>query len=144
MNSEGRIASIKTQGNRLAHLILRGSENKANFDADSVGEALSLLQKYDLPLSLMIDCSHGNSQKDPKKQRVALESVIAQVCGGNKAISGFMLESHIHRGNQSFFLDRSQIRYGVSITDPCSGWEETESLLLSASEQLISINSVQS
>jgi len=144
MNSEGRIASIKTQGNPLAHLILRGSENKANFDADSVGEALSLLQKYDLPLSLIIDCSHGNSQKDPKKQRVALESVIAQIRGGNQAISGFMFESHIHRGNQSLGPDRSQLRYGVSVTDSCSGWEETESLLLWASEQLISINSVQS
>ena len=144
ISAEGRIASLKTKGNLLAHLILRGSESQPNFDAASVAKAISLLQAYDLPLCLLIDCSHGNSKKDPKKQRTALESVIAQILEGNKAISGFMLESHLHTGTQPLVQDRSQLRYGISVTDPCIGWEETESLLLWASEQLMAINSVHS
>jgi len=143
IDSNGRIASIETKGNPMTHLILRGSEHQTNYDSESVSKALAELQRHHLESCLLIDCSHGNSKKDHRKQRIALESIIEQVREGNKAIAGFMFESHLNMGKQPLGDDKSLLRYGVSITDPCLGWEETESLLNWAAEQLISINSVQ-
>lgn len=135
INPEGKIANIKTRGNPLTHLILRGSENQTNYDAASVAKALGQLKEHHLEQRLLIDCSHGNSKKDHKKQQVALESIIEQINEGNKAIAGFMFESHLKTGKQPLGDDGSLLRYGVSITDPCLGWEETESLLKWAAEQ---------
>ena len=85
---------------------------------------------------LMVDCSHANSNKEYGLQSVAWNSCIAQRVAGNQNIAGLMLESNLNAGAQSLTADLSQLKYGVSITDGCIGWEETERLVLSAHEQL--------
>jgi 3-deoxy-7-phosphoheptulonate synthase len=137
INSMGHIASVQTPGNPLSHLVLRGSESHPNYDAASVAKALHTLREHRLEPRLLIDCSHGNCGKDHRRQRVVFESVMEQAAE-NKAIAGLMLESHLFAGKQPLGDDRSLLNYGVSITDPCLDWEETESLLRS-----MSISSVQ-
>jgi 3-deoxy-7-phosphoheptulonate synthase len=147
IDDKGRICAKKTTGNPLTHLVLRGSEIKTNYDPISVAHASDALRKNHLTPSILIDCSHGNSTKDHKLQSQAFKSVINQIYKGNENIAGLMLESHILEGNQPLGNNPSALLYGVSITDPCIGWEETESLILWADEYLssrpISINSVQ-
>ena len=137
IDENGRITALNTRGNPLSHLVLRGSENGPNYDPTSVEKAVSELKNHRLEPRLLIDCSHGNCGKDHRRQRMVFESVIEQAAE-NKAIAGFMLESHLLPGKQPLGDDPSLLSYGVSITDPCLGWEETESLLRS-----MSISSVQ-
>ncbi len=139
IDENGRIFSKQTKGNSLTHLVLRGSDIKPNYDAESVGLALDTLKKHHLEPKVLIDCSHGNSNKDHKLQSTAFKSVIEQLCLGNDAILGLMLESHIRAGKQPLGKDPSKLSYGVSITDACIGWEETESLILWADEKLSSL-----
>ena len=78
---------------------------------------------------LLVDCSHGNSSKDHTRQAGALKEVVEQRAGGNTDIIGCMVESNLTPGNQKLSEDPSQLKYGVSITDACIGWEETQELL---------------
>jgi 3-deoxy-7-phosphoheptulonate synthase len=80
----------------------------------------------------VIDCSHGNSNKDYKLQGIAFESVIQQILDGNRSIVGMMLESNLSEGNQSIPSNLKKLKYGVSVTDKCISWEETERLILAA------------
>lgn len=137
IDPKGHVAALHTRGNPLSHLVLRGSDAHANYDPSSVAKALRALQDHRLEPRLLIDCSHGNCGKDHRRQRLVFESVIEQAAE-NQAIAGLMLESHLFAGKQPLSDDPSLLHYGVSITDPCLGWEETEWLLRS-----ISINSVQ-
>ncbi len=134
INREGKAAALQSRGNDSTHLVLRGSDKESNFDTSSIQKAVETLKREGLSPRVMIDCSHGNSGKDPSKQPVALESVITQA-KTNEAIVGFMLESHLNGGNQPL---KKELIYGVSITDSCLGWNETEALLRS-----MSISSVQ-
>ena len=136
INKEGKAAALRSQGNPLAHLVLRGSEEGPNFDEQSVKKVLARLERHSLNTGLLIDCSHGNSGKDPQRQKIALASTLQQSRQGVREIAGFMIESHLHGGRQS-----QNHLYGVSITDACIGWEETEELLLQFAP--ISISSVQ-
>jgi 3-deoxy-7-phosphoheptulonate synthase len=83
-----------------------------------------------LPATVVVDCSHGNSNKDPGLQPLVAENCVAQIADGNRSIVGLMLESHLKAGNQSIPKDLSKLEYGLSITDPCIDWQTTESLLL--------------
>jgi len=143
----GRVAALSTKGNPWTHLVLRGAEEKSNYDPFSLQLAAQLLKKHSLEPRLLIDCSHGNSGKDAEKQKQSFTSVIEQVIDGNQTIAGLMLESHIFKGKQSLEAPPSSLLYGVSITDSCLSWEETESLLLWADDCLSSrsksIHSVQ-
>lgn len=147
IDNEGKICRVETRGNPLTHLILRGSETETNFDPSSVAKAICSLKKHHLEPRLFIDCSHGNSKKDHRNQHSAFLSSIEQICDGNDAIAGVMLESNLYAGKQPLGEDPSFLHYGISVTDSCIGWEETESLLLWAAERLscrsMSINSVQ-
>ena len=129
INQHGRIAGLQTTGNPLAHLVLRGSETKVNCDAKSVKATLDLLHAHHLEERLVIDCAHGNSSKDPKKQALAFKDCLSQIHNGSKAIRGLMLESHLHSDKQTVPEELHQLLYGVSITDPCLGWEETAELV---------------
>ena len=135
IDDQGKICAKQTRGNPLSHLVLRGSDNDSNYDPASVAAALEALRANHLEQRLLIDCSHGNSRKNHHLQRLAFESAIEQCCSGNSAIMGLMIESNIEAGKQPL-NDPSLLRYGVSITDACIGWEETESLILSADEKL--------
>ncbi|MCC6144920.1 MAG: 3-deoxy-7-phosphoheptulonate synthase [Candidatus Hydrogenedentes bacterium] len=129
IDEDGLSCILETTGNPWTHLILRGGTDGPNFDRLHVAEARSLLEKADLPVRIMVDCSHANSSKDHKRQPLVFEDVVAQVMDGGRGIVGMMLESHLHEGRQNVTCGREGLAYGVSITDACIGWEETEDLL---------------
>lgn len=128
INQAGQVCLLQTQGNPDGHVILRGGK-KPNYGPEDVAQCEKEMQQAGLRPALMIDCSHGNSNKDFRRQSGVAESAVAQIKDGNRSIIGLMLESNIHEGNQSSEQPRSDMRYGVSVTDACINWETTESLL---------------
>ena len=126
---EGRAIIVGSTGNPQGHLILRGSDQGPNYDAIAVASAAAALAKAGLPPRLIIDCSHGNSGKDYRKQPEVAADVADQVAGGARAICGVMLESHLVEGNQTITEDKKQLRYGQSVTDACIGWGQTVQVL---------------
>lgn len=123
----GHSAIFSTSGNPDCHLILRGGKNP-NYGAESINETDSRLLQAGLRSQVMIDCSHGNSGKDPKRQVLVAQNIADQIATGDKRIMGVMLESHLVAGRQDVIPDKPLI-YGQSITDACMGWEESEQLL---------------
>ena len=137
VDSDGRASAVVTKGNPNCHIVLRGGSRGPNFDAESVADAIERLEKSRVCPHVVIDCSHANCGKDYTKQRIAFNDVMEQRVSGNTNIVGMMLESHLFEGNQP--LDEKNpgnLRYGVSITDPCVGWEETVELLTAAHSAL--------
>ena len=127
INKKGRIYRYQTSGNPNCHIILRGGKTP-NYDETNIKNAVDKLSKNKLPLKVMIDCSHGNSEKQFKKQLDVGNDVIKQIKNGSNNIFGLMIESHLKEGNQpTNTLDK--LEYGKSITDACLGWEDTEILL---------------
>jgi 3-deoxy-7-phosphoheptulonate synthase len=129
INEHGSLAKISSSGNKDSHLVLRGSVSASNYDSRSIQEALDQLTSQNIHTGLLIDCSHGNCGKNHERQAAVFTSVIKQA-KTNNSIAGLMLESHLFEGKQAL---GETLQYGVSITDPCIGWEETETLLLSTS-----------
>ncbi len=125
---DGRSAVVSTTGNPDLHLVLRGGSNGPNHDAASVEEALTRVAGQGVARPIMVDCSHGNSQKDHTRQAGVCRDVLRQLLAGNGAIMGLMLESNLGPGNQPWSPGRP-LQPGVSITDTCIGWNETEDLL---------------
>eukprot|EP01066_Platyproteum_vivax_P011781 Platyproteum_vivax@DN5339_c0_g1_i2.p1 len=126
---------VLSTGNRDAHLVLRGGTSGTNFDKKQVEEAVALATKLGVVPTVMIDCSHGNSQKDFRNQKKVAASVAEQITLGTKFICGVMIESHLMEGAQSVSNlshktpPLQQLQYGVSITDACVGWLETVDIL---------------
>jgi len=135
LNDLGQTTVYKTKGNRYSHVVLRGGP-EPNFDKKSIALCEKKLKEAGLPSRIMIDCSHGNSNKDFNLQPVVAHSSIDQVLDYNHSIIGFMLESNIEEGNQQIPEDLSELKYGVSLTDACMNWETTEALLSEAAERL--------
>ena len=135
LNDLGQTTVYKTKGNRYSHVVLRGGP-EPNFDKKSVALCEKKLKEAGLPPRIMIDCSHGNSNKDFNLQPMVAHSSIDQVLDYNHSIIGFMLESNIEEGNQQIPEDLSELKYGVSLTDACMNWETTEALLIEAAERL--------
>jgi len=140
MDDAGSLRAYKTRGNRYCHLILRGGE-RPNYDEKSVRNAQNALRAAGLPPRLVIDCSHGNSGKLARNQIKAFNDIIAQREKGNRNIVGIMLESHLNAGKQRLpeelaGFKPATLRYGVSITDECLGWDATEKLVLEAYTRL--------
>jgi len=128
LTKEGAPAILETTGNPYGHLVLRGgSETGPNYLAPAVDAAIRRLEGAGLPGIVMIDCSHGNSQKDPSKQAEVAAAVIDQLRGGQRGIRALMLESHLLSGRQQV-TDRPLV-YGQSVTDACLGFEQTEELI---------------
>ena len=127
---EGKVQIYKTSGNSDTHIILRGGVNP-NFDENAVKNVITALTEAEVNESIMIDNSHGNSQKQPKKQIDVTTDVCGQIASGNKFIRGIMLESHLNEGNQKI---SENLNYGQSITDACMGWEDSVSCLAKYSE----------
>lgn len=136
IDGNGHCAVVHTKGNPWGHVILRGGHQRSNFDAADVAEAAAMLRQAGLHTGLMVDCSHANSSKKHEKQQVAWRSVIDQRVDGNTNLVGLMLESNIAEGSQKLGSDPAKLVYGVSITDACIGWEETEELILWAHGKL--------
>jgi 3-deoxy-7-phosphoheptulonate synthase len=116
--------------------VLRGGGGRPNYDSVSVALAEQELRKAGLPENIVVDCSHGNSNKNPELQPLVAENCVNQVLEGNRSLVGLMLESHLHAGNQPIPTDRRQLRYGISVTDGCIDWTTTERLLLQLHQRL--------
>ena len=129
MNEDGVTSIVRTNGNPDAHVVLRGGRAMTNYDAASIKLAEEKLISEKLPPVLMVDCSHANSGKKFAKQEEVWRSVIEQRVGGTKSLIGLMVESHLNEGNQPIPKNLKELRYGVSITDSCIGWEATERML---------------
>ena len=118
IDEKGEVCTIQTCGNPHTHLILRGSQTRSNYDPVSIDETMQAQHTHGLDAPLLIDCAHGNSQKDPNKQPLVFQSVIEQIMEGNGKIAGMLLESHLKGGRD------------LSLTDPCLDWKLTEALIL--------------
>lgn len=128
VTKQGLAAITTTNGNDSCFIILRGGTKGTNFDAESVAEVKSKLGSKNIPI--MVDCSHGNSNKDYKNQPKALNSVADQIAHGENQVIGVMIESNINEGNQKVGPEgKKGLKYGVSITDACVGWDTTVEML---------------
>lgn len=136
VNQKGQSAVIRTRGNRYGHIILRGGAKGPNFDSVHVALADKELARRGLRRAIVVDCSHANCSKDFRIQPLVLENVAEQVAEGQRALVGVMVESNLNEGRQPIPKDLSQLKYGVSITDACVGWEVTEQMLRKAAERL--------
>jgi 3-deoxy-7-phosphoheptulonate synthase len=136
ITQQGQSAVFRTRGNSHAHLVLRGGGGRPNYDAVSIAVAERELTAANLPPTIVVDCSHGNTNKDPSLQPLVAENCVAQILDGNRSIVGLMLESHLKSGNQAIPKDLTELEYGVSITDPCIDWPTTETLLLKVHQSL--------
>jgi len=139
VNAAGRTSVIRSKGNRYGHLVLRGGGGRANYDTVGVRLAEQALAKAGLAPNIVIDCSHANSMKDHAMQPLVFRDCVHQILEGNRSIVGLMLESNIEAGSQPIPEDRSQLRYGVSITDSCIDWASTADLLGSARKALAGV-----
>ena len=135
INQEGVTSIIHTTGNPDVHIILRGGRTP-NYDGASIRACEELLAATGLPSRILVDCSHAQTQKDYTRQPEVLADLVRQARAGTRSIMGFMLESNLRAGNQSFRVDRSALEYGVSITDACIDWATTERCVLAAAESL--------
>ena len=132
MTKMGQAAIFETRGNPDCHVILRGGK-RPNFDAESVGAACDTLHAGGLRGHVMIDVSHGNSEKQYRRQIAIAADIAARIAAGETRITGVMVESHLHEGQQQL-RPGEPLRAGVSITDACIGWDDTEALLLQLAE----------
>jgi 3-deoxy-7-phosphoheptulonate synthase len=132
INREGLTSIVQTTGNPDVHMVLRGGSKKPNYYPEDIKKTEEMLEKSGLFPTMMVDCSHGNSEKNHEKQPLVLENVVEQIAAGNRAISGVMIESYLEAGNQPMQKDLSQLKYGVSITDKCIDWQTTERMLRQA------------
>jgi len=129
INEDGVTSIVRTTGNPHAHVVLRGGRAKTNYDAESIRAAEEKLAAEKLPPVLMVDCSHANSEKQHKRQEDVWHSVIQQRVEGTRSLIGLMVESSLFEGNQPIPQNLKDLRYGVSITDSCIGWDMTERML---------------
>lgn len=136
INSQGQVSVVTTKGNPYAHVVLRGGASGPNYDSVNVAQCEAALRKGKVSSNIMIDCSHANSNKDPTIQSLVLKDVTHQILEGNESIIGVMLESNINFGNQSIPKDLSQLKYGVSVTDACIDWDETEKSIVEMANKL--------
>ncbi len=136
IDAKGKVSVFMTRGNPYSHIVLRGAESGPNYESKFIVECEKTLAKAGLRRKIMVDCSHGNSNKDHQRQPIVFRAVIDQVVAGNQAICGLMIESHLHGGNQKIPKNLSELKYGVSVTDKCLDWETTETMILQAYERL--------
>ncbi len=129
INQIGQTTVFRTRGNRYAHIVLRGGGGKQNYDSVSIAKCERELKQVGLSMNIMVDCSHGNSNKNPALQPLVARDCLNQILEGNTSIIGLMLESNLSAGNQAIPKDLSELQYGVSVTDACIDWPTTEELL---------------
>ncbi|MDX2111319.1 MAG: 3-deoxy-7-phosphoheptulonate synthase [Verrucomicrobiota bacterium] len=128
ISSQGLASAVTTRGNPNCHIILRGGESGTNYDSASIADARAQLEKNKLPPAIMVDCSHANSGKDYRRQPEVLRDIVRTLLNGQNAIIGSMVESNLVEGSQTL-SNAADLKYGVSVTDPCIGWETTEALI---------------
>ena len=139
ISKQGQPAVFATRGNPDGHLVLRGGGGRPNYDPVSIALCEQQLNAADLPANIVVDCSHGNSAKNPSLQPLVTKTCIDQIVFGCRSIVGLMLESHLNAGNQRISGGRSNLLYGVSVTDACMDWATTEETLRAAHHHLSSM-----
>jgi 3-deoxy-7-phosphoheptulonate synthase len=135
INQAGQVSLLQTRGNPDGHVILRGGK-QPNYHPEDILDCEQQMAKAGLRAALMVDCSHGNSNKDYRRQTEVAQSVLTQIKAGNRSIIGLMLESHLFEGNQSSEQPRNEMQYGVSVTDACINWHNTDTLLRQMHDEL--------
>jgi 3-deoxy-7-phosphoheptulonate synthase len=130
IDPDGRVSIVSTAGNAYGHVVLRGGSGKPNYDSVNVAIAERALQQAGLSQNIMVDCSHENSSKDPALQPLVAQNVTNQILEGNRSIIGLMIESNLNWGNQPIPENPAELKYGVSVTDPCIDWATTEKTIL--------------
>ena len=136
INADGQVSIVSTRGNHYGHLVLRGGGGKPNYDSVNVQIAEQALAKANLPQNIMIDCSHENSSNNPALQPLVMDNVTSQILEGNRSIVGLMVESNIKHGRQNIPANLDDLEYGLSVTDGCISFEETEEAILKMHEKL--------
>ncbi|NIF32135.1 3-deoxy-7-phosphoheptulonate synthase AroH [Enterobacter sp. Cy-643] len=126
-DKQGQMTIYQTSGNPYGHIIMRGGK-QPNYHAEDIAAACDTLSAFDLPEHLVIDFSHGNCQKQHRRQLDVCEDVCTQIRNGSRAIAGIMAESFLKEGTQQIVAGQP-LTYGQSITDPCLNWEDTETLV---------------
>lgn len=129
INSEGVVSIFETKGNPYGHVVLRGGSNGPNYDSVNIAKCEHALASAELPKNIMVDCSHANSSKDHNIQPLVARDIANQIVKGNKSIVGLMLESHLREGRQAIPRDLNDLEYGVSVTDACINWADTQASL---------------
>ncbi len=135
LDADGRLARVRTRGNPDAHVVLRGSEQAPNCDAAALDAAALACAGLELARPLLVDCSHDNSRRDPRRQPEILNTLVREFASGRETLLGFMLESFLHTGRQDRAPGRA-LAHGVSITDACLGWDNTERALFDAARAI--------
>ncbi len=129
VTKQGVSAIVTTTGNESCHLILRGGKSGPNFEKPEIDAAVAMLREQNLPESVMVDCSHGNSMKDYRNQPLVARNLANQIAEGSKAITSVMIESNLVEGNQKLTSDLKALTHGQSVTDACIGWDDTVEVL---------------
>jgi len=132
IDQDGCTSVVSTSGNADSHVVLRGGREGGNYKSRHTADTERRLREAGLQPGFMVDCSHANSAKNPRRQAVVWRNVLAQRRRGRTSVIGAMLESYIEEGNQPVGKDRTKLRYGVSVTDGCIDWGSTEKLLRAA------------
>ncbi len=136
IDADGKTSVVATRGNHASHVILRGGRGRPNYDPVTVLDAEERMRKAGLEPRIMVDCSHANCGKRPLLQGHVLHDVIEQRLEGTESLFGFMMESHLKAGSQKIPEDVKSLEYGVSITDPCLDWDNTERFLREIHQRL--------
>jgi 3-deoxy-7-phosphoheptulonate synthase len=136
IDQSGSVSIVETKGNNYGHVVLRGGGGKPNYDSVSVSLAEQALEKAELPKNIMVDCSHENSSKKPELQPLVMDNVSNQILEGNESIIGLMVESNIKHGRQNIPANLDDLEYGLSVTDGCISWDETEEAILKMRDKL--------
>jgi 3-deoxy-7-phosphoheptulonate synthase len=136
IDANGSTCIVYTRGNPWGILVLRGGRAGSNYSPEDLDQAAASLTRMNLPSRIMVDCSHANSGKDHRKQGEVWHAVLDRRAEDRSFIAGMMLESNLFEGSQKLTSDPSKLQYGVSVTDSCIGWEETEKLIRSAADRL--------
>jgi 3-deoxy-7-phosphoheptulonate synthase len=129
INLDGLASAVVTRGNPDCHIVLRGGSSGPNYSAADIARTEQLLVTAGLIPSILVDCSHDNSAKQPERQPEVMRNLLAQIAAGNRSIIGAMIESNLHAGTQAFPQPKDHLHYGVSITDACIDWPTTETLV---------------
>ncbi|MGH2638030.1 MAG: 3-deoxy-7-phosphoheptulonate synthase [Rhabdochlamydiaceae bacterium] len=137
---QGTLIAHESAGNPHTHVVLRGSSTSTNYDPTTLAQTAQQLMVSGFKQRILVDCSHGNCHKEFSRQKEVFVAVLEQHLQGNTALLGMMLESHLEEGSQFLTESPSSLHYGVSVTDPCLSWSDTESLVRTASDRLSSSN----
>lgn len=129
INLDGAASAIVTRGNPDCHVVLRGGTAGPNYSAAHIAQTEQLLAQAGLPKSILVDCSHDNSAKQPERQPEVMRELLGQITAGCASLMGAMIESNLGAGSQAFPQPKDHLRYGVSITDACIDWPTTDALV---------------